>query len=109
MSESKLKRVTWRAALLLEGTEPLLVKVSQACETQFELISPNSLKIGADLRLFLDLLDPSRKIHEYIPMQVQVMDSVLVASANHFRCKVKVSQIDSKPQSALKDALERLN
>ncbi|WP_027468530.1 hypothetical protein [Deefgea rivuli] len=109
MSENKLKRVSWRAAVLLEGTEPLLVKVSQASETQLELISLNSLKAGLELRLFLELHDVSHKKNEYFPMQIKVMDSVLVASAHHFRCNVKVSQIDSKPQSALRDALELVN
>jgi hypothetical protein len=106
MSESRLKRVNWRAAVLLEGTEPLLVKVSQASETQLELISLNSLRAGIELRLFLELHDASHKKNEYFPMQIKVMDSVLVASAHHFRCKVKISKIDSKPQSALKSALE---
>ena len=109
MAEAKLKRTTWRGAILLEGTEPLMVKVSQASENQLELTSPNALPIEVVMRFYLDVLDASRKNHEYIPMKVKVTESILVASAYHFRSKVKITLIDAKPLEMLKTALDAMN
>lgn len=109
MAEIKLKRTPWRGAILLEGTEPLMVKVSQANEGQLELISPITLPTNVVMRFYLDVLDASRKNHEYIAMKVKVVESVLVASAHVFRSKAKITQIDDKPLSMLKNALDAVN
>lgn len=109
MSETKLKRTTWRGAILLEGTEPLMVKVTQASDSQLELTSPNTLPTNVVMRFYLDVLDASRKNHEYIPMKVKVSESILVASAHVFRSKLKIAQIDEKPLAMLKGALDTIN
>ena len=109
MAEAKLKRTTWRGAILLEGTEPLMVKVTQASESQLELTSPAALPTNVVMRFYLDVLDTSRKNHEYIPMKVKVMESILVASAHVFRSKLKISQIDDKPLTMLRAALDAIN
>lgn len=109
MAETKLKRTTWRGAILLEGTEPLMVKVTQASDSQLELASPNALPTNVVMRFYLDVLDASRKNHEYIPMKVKVSESILVASANLFRSKLKITQIDGQPLSMLKTALDAIN
>jgi len=109
MAEIKLKRTTWRGAILLEGTEPVMVKVTQASDNQLELTSPNTLPINVVMRFYLDVLDASRKNHEYIPMKVKVAESILVASAHVFRSKLKITQIDEKPLAMLKTALDAIN
>ncbi len=106
MSEDKIKQVAWRAALIRDGAEPALAKVVLASETGFELQLSQSFRIGEPLKLFLDVLNADRKTHEYIPMQVKVVDIVLVAKAKYYRCHVKLSQIDAGPKLALGKALE---
>ena len=104
MNAATLKRVNWRAALVVDGQAPILAKVQQANAMQFVLLCQQELRIADQFTIFVDVLDAARKNHDYITAKVKVSGSVLVGGM--FRCIVKVSQIESNQLSQLNRLLE---